>query len=830
MEKERSASREISDRLAALNKELEHAKTHLLKCVAEEAKFKNTYQNAVSNKENLQRRLKRNREEAASAGKKVQSLETASSDAQKRLESIQKEIETLNKQIASTQSELKKQSETLGKQVKFVQGLEFERKERHSAYATLKRMQDNFEWYKDGVKAIMKRHADESRDQETGVVGLMADVIEPDPAFAAAAEAILGEALQYVLVSDQNAGLRSIQYLQTTEAGRSGFIPLSSLKDDGPADEKKPDPSRRLLNHIKVKAGFENIAETLLGHVVVTNTLEEAVALWNRNGVRQAVVTTTGDVITQQGVFIGGSTGNGAGILAKKQELNTLKDRIADLDENLAAAHKVQEQLETVVRNLEVDLQKLLEQRQGSRENETEAEKALYKVSEDLKYARRHLDIVRLEGEQLAGEESDIDKEMTRFNQAIVAIEAEVKAEQDKVAALSEQILTISSEMDAYSQKIVELKLQLTALNAQFENSAANLNRLKAFHEDGVRQLETLSVEIEQKKQKRITFKEKIITTEQSLSSSYSDLRRLEQSIEHNREDFDTIEAQLQENDTALQEIQSKREAILERVRLLELEQSQQNLRRENIVEQIEDRYHTSFSELRRQFVQPADSPELSVEALEEQLSQLRRRIALIGDVNLGAIGEYETLKSRYEFLTIQHDDLVRAIEDLHRVIRKINRITRKRFMETFELVNEKLKEVFPRLFEGGSAQLALTDQDNPLETGVEYLVHPPGKKLTRMSLLSGGEKALSAIAFIFSIFLIRPASFCLLDEIDAPLDEANVYRFNNLLQLIGENSQIVMITHNKKTMEFADTLFGITMEQKGVSKVVSVNFSRPES
>jgi len=169
----------------------------------------------------------------------------------------------------------------------------------------------------------------------------------------------------------------------------------------------------------------------------------------------------------------------------------------------------------------------------------------------------------------------------------------------------------------------------------------------------------------------------------------------------------------------------------------------------------------------------------------------------------------------------------VSAVEDLLKVIRKINQITKKRFLNTFERVNEKLIEVFPRLFEGGTAQLVLTEPDKPLETGVEFMIHPPGKKLTRMSLLSGGEKALVAIAFVFAIFLIKPASFCLMDEIDAPLDDVNVFRFNDLLKLIGEKSQIVMITHNKKTMEFADTLFGVTMENKGISKIVSVNFKQ---
>ena len=163
-------------------------------------------------------------------------------------------------------------------------------------------------------------------------------------------------------------------------------------------------------------------------------------------------------------------------------------------------------------------------------------------------------------------------------------------------------------------------------------------------------------------------------------------------------------------------------------------------------------------------------------------------------------------------------------------MIKKINKITQQKFTETFGKINEKLKEVFPRLFDGGEAKLVLIEPDKPLESGVELMIHPPGKKLSRLSLLSGGEKALSAIAFIFSIFLIKPASFCLLDEIDAPLDDANIFRFNDLLQIIGENSQIIVITHNKRTMEFADMLFGITMEQKGISKVVSVNFFRKDA
>ena len=309
----------------------------------------------------------------------------------------------------------------------------------------------------------------------------------------------------------------------------------------------------------------------------------------------------------------------------------------------------------------------------------------------------------------------------------------------------------------------------------------------------------------------------------------------LEQTIESNESDYRQIDERLQEMDNQVSDIRNLREETLQKIRLMEVELSQYRVKQENIVQRLSERYARSPADLRKEFVddaEPSDAegPEEREQALEEQLADHRRKLERIGDVNLGAIKEYEDLKTRFEFLNEQRQDLFTAMEDLQKVIRKINRITRERFLTTFEQVNEKLQEIFPRLFEGGSAKLVLTEPDNPLETGVEYMIHPPGKKLTRMSLLSGGEKALSAIAFIFSIFMIRPTSFCLMDEIDAPLDEANVFRFNDLLKVIGEKSQIIMVTHNKRSMEFADTLFGVTMEKKGVSKVVSVDLTRSDA
>jgi chromosome segregation protein len=399
---------------------------------------------------------------------------------------------------------------------------------------------------------------------------------------------------------------------------------------------------------------------------------------------------------------------------------------------------------------------------------------------------------------------------------------------------MSQKISAVSSRMEQYNQTVVELKMKLTALNAKLENSNSSLKRLKEFIEDGQIRLEQLSREISLKKNKEEVSRVTVADNEDQLSQMYKIIGRLEEAIGRNEEVYQDIDGRLKDSDSKISAIKSKREKTLEKFRMLELEQSQFQLKRDNIANRLEERYQDSFATLKSELLEneTADklTADMTTEEMEADLSRSKEKISKIVDVNLGAIREYEQLKDRFEFLETQRDDLLKAIEDLHKVIRKINKITQQRFMETFTQINQKLNEVFPRLFDGGEAKLVLLDPDKPLESGVEFMIHPPGKKLTRLSLLSGGEKALSAIAFIFSIFLIKPASFCLLDEIDAPLDESNTFRFNDLLQIIGENSQIIMITHNKRTMEFADMLFGITMEQKGISKVVSVNFQRPES
>jgi len=753
-------------------------------------------------------------------------------------------IETQNETIRGTRNQLDEKSTALARQVKLAQTLELERNTAKSQYSALKKMEDNFEWYRDGVKAIMRARSSAAddpnsplppigRETAANVLDLMADIIESDPAYETAIESVLGESLQYIIVNDQATGMQAIEYLQSHAAGRSGFIPLSAVRPISDDGRKTPNPSRLLLNHITVKEGFEKAAQALLGDVILTETIEEALELFNQNGKVQRIVTKNGDVISHQGILVGGSKDKLSGILAKKHEIRELKRRGAELAQKLESARNDQYGLESEVQKLESALQKQIEQKTRLTEDEIEAEKALYKSGEDLKNARRHLEIVQLEQEQLLGEASDIDDEMTQYNAAIAKISDEIHAAQRTVADTSQKISEVASQMEQFNQTVVDLKMQLTALTAKQENTNNSLRRLKEFHADGLMRLDQLPREINHKRQKEESSRLGVTGHEEKLAAMYDAIKRLDDSIDRDEADYQQIDARLKDSDSKILDIKSRREKSLEKFRTLELELSQIQLKRENTANRLEERYQSGFAALKSEFRQNqaalAIVADMTIDEMEADLKNSREKIATIIDVNLGAIKEYEQLKDRFDFLETQRDDLLKAIEDLHKVIKKINKITQQKFMETFENINEKLMEVFPRLFDGGEARLVLIEPEKPLESGVELMIHPPGKKLTRLSLLSGGEKALSAIAFIFSIFLIKPASFCLLDEIDAPLDDANVFRFNNLLQIIGENSQIVVITHNKRTMEFADTLFGITMEQKGISKVVSVNFARSE-
>ena len=826
VKQEEPTGRALKDRLAELNQTIETKKSELMDLATRKAAYQNTLQNTSQNKASLARRLEHIKKEESQSEAEIVRLEKGLTKANEQHRTLKQNLKEISESLESWNKELLEKRRDLASQVRKVQIMEAEKHKVRSRHAALKKMDENYEWYKQGVRAIMRKLNSQDLEQ-TGIHGLVADVIQAEPSYEDAIEAALGETLQYVIVRDQEGGVAAIDYLHAQSAGRGGFIPMNGLRPimDAntavPLGTSLPDSLGPLIDHMKVKEGYEDLVRSLMGHVLVAEDLNAALELWSKNGFRQAVVTGKGDRVCPQGILIGGSRDNAAsGILAKKREIRELGKQVSQLESSTVEAKSGQERLEGETIALETQIQKARQiQRQKSQE-EVDLEKELYRLGEELKHAHHRLKISDLETQQIKGEETDLDRELSGHEEVLSELSYGIQTTESAIAQKSEEIKKASESLESFNQMHVGLRLELTRLQAQHDNAQNDLRRLRNFQDEALGKLSYLTRHLKQKEQDKIAVEQRLAKDRDKISRLYAELKTLEEASHEMEAEYQTIEGMLEENDRTLSDVRSAQQQALQKIQQLELKQAERGMRCEHLVSRIQESYHRDI----RSSDHEDDTGGLSVEEIEGALARYREQIIRIGDVNLAAIQEYETLEERYRFLTEQRDDLVEAIEALRRVIRKINRTSLKQFMKTFRTVNEKLQEVFPALFEGGTARLVLTDPKRPLESGVSFFVHPPGKKLTRMSLLSSGEKALSAIALIFSLFLIKPAAFCVFDEIDAPLDDVNAYRFNHLLRQIGKESQVIVITHNKQTMEVADALFGVTMEDKGISKLISIN------
>jgi chromosome segregation protein len=814
---EEKTSQDMRDELDKLNNRLETSKGSLMDLLAQEARFKNVQKNATESKASLDERFQRARSEEIQAKRRVTELTNKSKAAEETLEQLKERNAEIELTIEDLRDQLDQKRHQLSQQIKKVQNMDISRSKIKSKYQTLKKMDENHEWFKGGIKAIMARQQVDDR-----ILALIVDVVEPFRYYEDALEVALGEALQFVVVKDAATGIDAMNYLKNNNAGRSGFLPNKTdkqfAKTKWPKDVNQS--VKPLLDCISIKKGFENSIEHLLGNVLVAKDIDQGIAAWKAYPDCR-VVTQSGEIISEKGILIGGSKTEG--IIAKKQEVKQLEAQLKELEDELINSKLVQQNMENDLKDVESELQRQSHTLNTQRNNEIESEKQLYRLEEDLKHARRNLDFLSDECKRLSGEETAINEKISKSDQALNDVTKEIEETQQVISKTSTDLTRHTEQMESYQQKVMDFKLDATNVQAQLESQVSTLRRLKTFESEGQARENQLVDDIREKTRQISALKKQVEEYDEYLQVRRTELKQLEENLSESQAEFELIAKQMEENNASMSQIKGAQAQTQQKIQALELEQSQRKLKLENIDARIKERFDQDLVEIQKDFEPETKMP---LTEIDKELTACRKKVNQIGSVNMDAIEEYKALEERFEFLSREQTDLKTAVSDLHKVIRKINKICRERFVETFNQINEKLNEVFPQLFQGGSARLMMTDPEKPLETGVEFMVHPPGKRLTRLTLLSGGEKALSAIAFIFSIFLIRPAAFCVMDEIDAPLDEANVGRFNRLLKIIGEQSQIIMVTHNKGSMEFADILFGVTMEQKGVSKLVSVNLT----
>jgi chromosome segregation protein len=702
--------------------------------------------------------------------------------------------------------------------------------DRRSRLTSLLELQKNFEGYGHGVKAILLRDEDERR--RDGVYGLVAEVLRTDPAHERAIEAVLGERLQLVLVESHAAGSRAVEYLRKASQGRASFAPLTEMEQlplvADTAELGAPEGTVRAVDVVECATEHDRLKRFLLADVFLCDTLASALALWARDPGRRTFVSIDGEVVDREGIVSGGSlAGVADGLLHKRRELQDLAGTVQDLEARVALSTAEAHQLSERQTALDTAVRRLLQEEREEELSEIRLERDVARLQEDLVRVSQRTEVLSHERAQLDAAQAEVEREEGFERAAVVAFESEQKDREAKLRALQAELVAAREKSDAVQAEVTRAKVNAAAVAERREGVARALARLAEQRTEVEERLAKLRAELSAADERAAALDAKVEVSRSELAQLLTSGEALRAELGRARALQDEAGERLRGGDEEVRAARAELETVSHKRAAIELRLQEVRLTSTHLEEGVRERHLVELSELAQ--ARRDESLSLDVESAEARMQELRQSIEALGEVSLTAIDEAREVGERHAFLSAQKQDLEDSIARLRAAISRIERASKERFRETFALVNEKFQHVFPRLFRGGRAELQLVADalDPDGEAGVEIVAQPPGKKLSSVNLLSGGEKALTAVSLIFAIFLVKPTPFCLLDEVDAPLDDANVGRYNEMVREMSRSSQFIVITHNKRTMEIADALYGVTMEEAGISKTVSVKLSQ---
>ena len=726
-----------------------------------------------------------------------------------------------NRQLLYQKTEQKRQQ--LTSETNLLDTLKEDYLTQSSLLASFKELRNKFEGFEDGVRSLMNHN--ENGGRLKGLRRVLADVLKTPVKYEAAITAALGEKLQGVIVNSYDDSVEAITYLKENSSGRSSFIPLNMKENQDPPVYLNGNPGilGKALNFIECEEEYQQIIEMLLRNVVLVTDLSTAVQVFQNPEFNGAVVTQNGEMIDSQGMVFGGSVDekSTSNLLSQNREMEELATKTNQLNENYKTALKISDENKNSLEKMEL---KLAEENQAIHQ----VELALNDSRNELEQHRKEIERLESKLSLIKQEQSDGKKGMSELNLRKESFVSEIENSDLKRNQLEEALNLLQQKLNSCkvaleekSDGIGNIKVQIASLKGKKENTLTEINRLELQQDNHRHQIRKRENDTEESQQKIDETQQTIKIVEKGILHDVREKDRLEEEVITDEENLREKEESVKEMEKESKDLSRNIQELTETISKIELKQSEIKIQRAHIEERTFEDFNVGLTELLNR---PAE--EFDVKEVEQATRELKEKIGRMGEVNLAALSDFRTTNERYLFLKTQQDDLADSIHLLHQTIERINRTTKQRFLDTFEKVNEKFKETFAHLFRGGKAELSLTDKSNPLESGVEISANPLGKRMQNLTLLSGGEKAMTAIALVFSVFKVRPSPFCLLDEVDAPLDEANVVRFQEMLKQMSEKTQFILITHNQKTMSFADVLYGITMEERGVSKAVSVNLN----
>ncbi|MFN9068658.1 MAG: chromosome segregation protein SMC [Bdellovibrionales bacterium] len=692
----------------------------------------------------------------------------------------------------------------------------------------LENLANNFEGFEEGVKTVMlwrkQKQTEISADGSVSEINLfqpVSEVVEVQSDYEVAMEAALGTRLQMILTSNHSDSVDAIEHLKTQKQGRSSFYQFEELNFQNESHPGHENGVKALLKDVvRASEKYQPAVEKLLGQIAVVENLN--VALQLRPQYRGwTFVTPEGDVLDASGIMTGGSSeGVESGLLKRNREIKELTEKKQEWSGKLALAQaslkKAEEQLLNVVTDFE-----------GAQKRKLEQEIKVAELKKDLERAQTEFENARMALERSERDYRKLSDQIENYETQLISLREQAADLSSRKQSLESEVVEKEARLSTSRRGIDDLQALVTDLqvasatkNQEWQSTQRQLDLISRQVQDLSLQLSRMSEETEMYSEKMsesaLQMEEKKLEFERALYS----LEEAKKTLSHRKNEFEVQMNRLREMESQKDSLQKIKNQRLSSMNEAQLKLDQARLKEDYLLNQVREKYMKELSEIASEIVQTERDPV----AAESELVELKDKISKIGEVNLSAITEFEESSKRYEFLNQQHTDLTEAQDQLRKVIDRINRICSKRFKETFDQVNERFTKVFPVLFGGGEAKLEIHENVEKNEMGIEIIARPPGKKMQNVSLMSGGEKALTAVALVFSIFLVKPSPYCLLDEVDAPLDDANVFRFNDLVREMAKRSQIIVVTHNKHTMEVAKKLYGVTMQEKGVSTMVSVN------
>ncbi len=817
IEKEFDALKKREEDFQHIGLKREETKTRLVEIISKITHIKNRIVELKKRKEQKINRIERRRDEVNEIKREQAELKNRHTFLQEKLTELEKRDNIFSKDLERQRATISSSKKGLKDLDPLIRDMKREIDRIEAKISVTERLIHNYNWSSDAVKEVLKGNLSQK-------VKLLADTLLYVPKrLEAAVFAILGDTLHHGLIVSKNPFINEIlSFVEQKERDKNIIlIPAGLLKDES-LKREIPHNAELLISSIKVKEEFSHIIKRLLGDVILVETIEQAITLWLEDKWPGRIVTEDGKIIMPPGYIISGREEgvsnsmlsakreiNEAGkqLLSKRKELNEIEQKRIALVKEIRVARKKEEEIREAIGNLQKDKNAI--------------EREIEKIEVQLESIKNREEFYTLEERELTEEiesiENDIRKleeetknisiEETNLRISLASKEKEYENLKRELAELRRNNQTLILEKERYSANIEQFELELKSIEAE-------VSRIK----ERVDRNSNLLLTIDEEEKKALIRKESI---REEIPLLHESLEKKRELLELVSKDITSLRSRIQKKEEELKGLNRELRDIQENTNAIKVDISKLEIEKEHLVKNLQETNENVDMER----VPPLEMRE---EEAENKIINLRKRLKRLGPVNMEAVNEYNELNERHRFLKAQEEDLKQASDDLKRAIKRIDRTCRKRFLETFDKVNRKYQEVLPILWEGGKGKLELQG-DDPLLAGVTIEAQPPGKKLTSLSLLSGGEKALTALAFLISLYLVRPSPFYLLDEVDAHLDEANVQRFVKILQEMVKDSQLIVITHNRQTMKVANTLFGVTMEEPGVSKLFTLKMSEVE-